>query len=173
MGIFATGQAYEQMLLRMTASPLPETRDFAAMMLTELKKVIPSFVARVERPDRGGEWIEYLRERREATERWVARLGLDRRSGPDRPSVELVHVDGDEEDLLASALFEQAGAAEEEIRVRIDALDGDERERLSPSWPASGATAATALGADGRRSATGSRSSPTTAASATFSATGC
>ena len=126
------------MLLRMMASPLPETRDFAAMMLAELKKVIPSFVARVERPDRGGEWIDYLRERREATERWVARLGLDRRSGPDRPSVELVHVDGSEEDLLASSLFEQAGAPEEEIRVRIDALDGNERERaLRRRWPAS------------------------------------
>ena len=130
VGIFATGQAYEQMLLRMMASPLPETRDFAAMMLGELRKVIPSFVARVERPDRGGEWIDYLRDRREATERWVARLGLDRRSGPDRPSVELVHVDGGEEDLLASSLFEQAGTSEEEIRVRIDALDGEERERL-------------------------------------------
>jgi thymidylate synthase ThyX len=130
VGIFATGQAYEQMLLRMFASPLPETRDFAAMMLEELRKVIPSFVARVERPDRGGEWIDYLSERREATERWVARLGLDRRTGPDRPSVELVHVDGSEEDLLASSLFEQAGTSEDEIRMRVDALDGEERERL-------------------------------------------
>ena len=130
VGVFATGQAYEQMLLRMFASPLPETRDFAAMMLTELKKVIPSFVARVERPDRGGEWIDYLVERREATERWVARLGLDRRCGPDRPSVELVHVDGSEDDLLASSLFEQAGTSEEEIRMRIDALDPEERDRV-------------------------------------------
>ena len=40
--------------------------------------MIPSFVGRIERPDRGGEWIAYLRERREATERAVARLGLDR-----------------------------------------------------------------------------------------------
>ena len=130
VGIFATGQAYEQMLLRMFASPLPETRGFAEMMLTELKKVIPSFVARVERPDRGGEWIDYLTQRREATARWVSRLGLDRRSGSDRPSVELVHVDGGEEDLLASSLFESAGASEEEIRMRIAALDGDERAQL-------------------------------------------
>ena len=118
------------MLLRMMASPLPETRDFAGMMLTELKKVIPSFVARVERPDRGGEWIDYLSARREATERWVARLGLDRRGGDERPSVELVHVDGSEEDLLASSLFEQAGTSEEEIRMRIEAMDAGEREQL-------------------------------------------
>ncbi len=77
VGIFASGQAYEQMLLRMMASPLPEARGFATMILEELKKVMPSFVSRVERPDRGGEWIGYLEARREATERWVGRLGLD------------------------------------------------------------------------------------------------
>src|SRR5256886_6904082 len=77
VGIFASGQAYEQLLLRLMASPLPEAREFGGMVLEELAKVIPSFVARVERPDRGGEWIAYLRERRHRTERAVARLGLD------------------------------------------------------------------------------------------------
>ena len=61
VGIFASGQAYEQLLLRMLASPLPEARSYAGLMLDELKQVIPSFVSRVERPDRGGEWVRYLR----------------------------------------------------------------------------------------------------------------
>ena len=60
MGIFASGQAYEQLLLRLYSSPLPEARDYADMILAELKAVMPSFVARVERPDRGGAWISYL-----------------------------------------------------------------------------------------------------------------
>ena len=92
VGIFASGQAYEQLLLRMMASPLPEARGFAEMILEELKKVMPTFVSRVERPERGGEWIGYLEKRREATERWVARLGLDRPRGSDAPSVELVKI---------------------------------------------------------------------------------
>src|SRR3954471_21207487 len=33
VGIFASGQAYEQLLLRMLASPLPEARHFATMIL--------------------------------------------------------------------------------------------------------------------------------------------
>jgi thymidylate synthase ThyX len=130
VGIFASGQAYEQLLLRLLASPLPEARHFAAMMLEELKLVVPSFVARVERPDRGGEWIEYLRDRREATERWVARLGLDRREPGDGPRVDLAHVDGGEEDLLAASLFEQSGASEAEIRGSVEALDQRERELM-------------------------------------------
>src|SRR5205085_4896157 len=98
VGIFASGQAYEQLLLRLMASPLPEARDYGRMILEELGKVIPSFVARVERPDRGGAWIDYLRGRREAGERAAARLGLDHPAQSDASSVELVHVDGGEDD---------------------------------------------------------------------------
>ena len=83
--------------------------------------MMPSFVARVERPDRGGEWISYLERRREATERWVARLGLDRRGGRrDAPSVELIDVDGSEDDLIAASLFESAGSSERTILDRVD-----------------------------------------------------
>jgi thymidylate synthase ThyX len=130
VGIFASGQAYEGLLLRLMAHPLPEAREVGAMILAELQKVMPSFVARVERPDRGGEWISYLERRREAAEGWVSRLGLDRRSEGGAPSVELVHVDGAEEDLLAACLFESAAAPEAEIRARLDVLDREERGRL-------------------------------------------
>src|SRR5690606_14241482 len=43
VGIYGTGQAYEALLLRMRAHPLPEARTYADLMLTELRKVIPSF----------------------------------------------------------------------------------------------------------------------------------
>jgi thymidylate synthase ThyX len=130
VGIFASGQAYEQLLLRMLASPLPEARHFATMILEELKKVMPSFVARVERPDRGGEWISYLERRRESAERWVSRLGLDRPLDSDAPSVELIEVDGSEEELIAASLFESAGSPERAILDRVRALPPDEQAEI-------------------------------------------
>ncbi len=131
VGIYASGQAYEQLILRLMASPLPEAREYGGMILNELQQVMPSFVSRVERPDRGGEWVSYLERRREQTESWVARLGLGRRdSGEDAPSVELVHVDGSEEDLLAACLFEAAAVPETEVLARIDVLDRSERAEL-------------------------------------------
>jgi thymidylate synthase ThyX len=131
VGIYASGQAYEQLIMRLLASPLPEARDYGAMILAELQRVMPSFLSRVERPERGGEWISYLQARRERTEQWVARLGLDRRGeGEGVPSVELLHIDGSEEDLLAACLFEAAGAPETEILARIDVLDRAERAEL-------------------------------------------
>jgi thymidylate synthase ThyX len=131
VGIFASGQAYEQLLLRMLASPLPESRHFATMILEELKKVMPSFVARVERPDRGGEWVSYLERRREAAERWVARMGLDRPEGNEMaPSVELIDVDGSEDEVIAASLFESAGSSERAILDRVRALPPDEQAEI-------------------------------------------
>ena len=132
MGIFASGQAYEQLILRMLASPLPEAREVGGMVLRELQAIMPSFVARVDRPDRGGEWVGYLAERREAANRIVTRMGLDRPGAAegDGPSVRLLSVQGSEDDLLAALLFEQAAAPEEEIRSAVGVLPPDERAAL-------------------------------------------
>ncbi len=134
MGIYATGQTYEQLILHLLAHPLPEARQCGRWILEAVQGVMPSFVSRVERPDRGGEWVGYLEARERAAERWVARLGLDRRpadgTGPARPSVRLLHVDGDEEALLAALLFEAAGADEESVRMRLTALGPEERGDL-------------------------------------------
>ncbi len=53
VGIYGSGQGYEALLLRMRAHPLPEARSYADLMLTELRKVIPSFLKRVDATDRG------------------------------------------------------------------------------------------------------------------------
>jgi thymidylate synthase ThyX len=139
VGIFASGQTYEQLILHLLAHPLPEARESGRMILDAVKATMPSFVARVERPDRGGEWIAHLEGRERAARRWVARLGLDRARAdgttaqdPDTqgPSVTLLHVDGTEEDLLAALLFEAAGVDDRRIRNTLSALDTAERTQL-------------------------------------------
>jgi thymidylate synthase ThyX len=131
MGIYATGQAYEQLILHLIGHPLPEARRYGEGILAAIKAVMPSFVARVERPDRGGAWAAFLQQRRAAAEHWTARLGLDRESEPDaRPSVRLLHVDGDEDRLLAALLFESAGTPEERTLEAVARLGGEERERM-------------------------------------------
>ena len=133
MGIYASGQTYEQLILHLLAHPLPEAREVGGMILGSVKAVMPSFVTRIERPDRGGEWITYLETRERSAERWVARLGLDRspeRAAAARPSVRLLHVDGDEDALMASLLFEAAGVDEESTKIRLSALSAPERTEL-------------------------------------------
>jgi thymidylate synthase ThyX len=130
MGIFATGQSYEQLVLHLLAHPLEEARSYGRMILEELNLVMPSFLTRVERPDRGGQWIGYLESRARAGERWARRLGVDAAEGPAGPSVTLLRVDGDEDDLLAALLFEAGATSEEQLREAIATLDHDTRAEL-------------------------------------------
>ena len=132
MGMFATGQTYEQLVLHLLASPLPEARFYGDQILQQLKAVVPSFVTRVERPERGGEWIGYLEQRRDAAERWASRLGLDRAraDAASGPAVRLLSVRGSEDELLAALLFESASSSEDEARAAVRVLPPDERATL-------------------------------------------
>ena len=130
MGIFATGQTYEQLILHLLAHPLPEAQAYGRMILEELGAVIPSFLTRVERPDRGGQWISFLAARERAGARWAARLDLDARDGPAGPSVALLRHDGEEDDLLAALLFEAGATSERHAQAAIAALDPDDRAEL-------------------------------------------
>ena len=131
MGIFASGQTYEQLVLHLLAHPLPEARNYGQMILEEVRAVIPSFVARVERPDRGGAWISYLESRAAAGERWARRLGLDREEAAlSGPSVRLLAVHGEEDDLLTALMFEASAASEDGIRDVLATLSEEQRAEL-------------------------------------------
>src|SRR4051795_5028536 len=92
VGIYGTGQAYESLLLRMRAHPLPEGQMYAQLMLEELRKVIPSFLVRVDRPDRGGAWSDYLAATRDNTADLAQRLFGDE---PPSPTDEVALLDWD------------------------------------------------------------------------------
>jgi thymidylate synthase ThyX len=130
VGIYGTGQAYEALLLRMRANPLPEARHYADLMLHELRKVIPSFLRRVDLPDRGGEWSEYLASTRADTADVVARLFGDVPSEP-VPEVTLVDFDPEAEDkLLAAICYSHSHLSEDVLLERVRRLGVDERASL-------------------------------------------
>jgi thymidylate synthase ThyX len=103
VGIYGSGQAYEALLLRMRAHPLPEAREYADQMLVELRKVIPSFLRRVDVPERGGVWSEYLSNVRGDTEELVDSL-FGRTPVDSVAEVELVDFDPEAEDKLLAAI---------------------------------------------------------------------
>jgi thymidylate synthase ThyX len=135
LGIFASGQAYEALLLRLRAHPLPEARSYADLLLHELRQVIPSFLERVDLPDRGGAWVHYLAETAEETTKAVDALLGDPAPHEEGPSVRLVEFDPAGEDKVLTAIaYPSLRLGEAEVARSVARLDADERARLLSAY---------------------------------------
>ncbi|MGQ0432872.1 MAG: FAD-dependent thymidylate synthase [Microthrixaceae bacterium] len=128
VGIYGTGQGYEALLLRMRSHPLPEARAYADLMLTELRKVIPSFLKRVDLDDRGVAWSTYLASTRSAVEELAQQLVPPVDPTPEAPSVALVDWDPDGEvKLVAAILYSHTHLSEAVLDQRVRAMTTEER----------------------------------------------
>jgi thymidylate synthase ThyX len=134
LGIYASGQAYEMLLLRMRAHDLPEVRDYAELMITELRKVIPSFLKRLDVVDRGVAWTNYLHDTQSQTTSLVKDL-LGETNQADEESVRLVGFDPDGEDkVLTAIVFANSTASHEDAVQRVRTLTPDERVTLLQTY---------------------------------------
>ncbi len=125
VGIFASGQAYEAMLLRMRAHPLAEARHFADLMLAELRKVIPSFMRRVDIPERGGAWSAYLARTGEDMQRIADGITA---VAEDRPEVTLVGWNPEAEtEIVAAALYPHTALPDDQLLRLAREMDGEQR----------------------------------------------
>ncbi len=127
VGIYGTGQAYEMLLVRMRSHPLPEARAYADLMLTELDKVIPSFVKRVAIPERGGAWSEYLSANRKAMGEVAEQVLGDEKPAP-RPSVTLVDFDPEGEDrVIAAMLYAYSDLPDDQLLEKAKRMSTDDK----------------------------------------------
>ena len=136
LGIFATGQAYEALLLRLRASAVPEARSYADLLLEELRQVIPAFLHRVDREDRGVAWSRYLAETAAETAKVVeAVLGDAPPSAQPGPSVRLTEFDPAAEDKVLTAIaYPNLGIGEAEVAARVARLGAEDRARLLAAY---------------------------------------
>jgi thymidylate synthase ThyX len=129
VGIYGTGQAFESLLLRMRANPLDEVRACADAMLIELRKLIPAFLTRVDQPDRGGRWSEYLAAGREGMEDIASTLSSV--EPQKRDEVTLTDFDPDGEvKIAAAALYPVCELPDDQLLAIARRMTADERVAL-------------------------------------------
>lgn len=136
VGMAASGQAFEALLLRLRTHPLAEARAYGDMIYEELAAVIPAFVHRVHVPERGAAWSEYLAATRRSLERVAGELGLANPAAelPTHPEeqlpnggVTLVDWDPDGETKIAAAcLYPYSQVSEDELLARVRAMSHED-----------------------------------------------
>jgi thymidylate synthase ThyX len=134
VGIYGSGQAFEQLLLRMRAHPLPEARYYADMMLVELRKVIPSFLRRVDIAERGGKWSEYLSTNATEMSKLVDSMMGDS-IATDVAEVTLVNFDPEGENkLVAAACYAYSHLPESQIRMKVEKMSTAEKTEILKTY---------------------------------------
>jgi thymidylate synthase ThyX len=136
VGIYGSGQSYEMLLMRMRGHRLAEVRSYSELMLAELRKVIPSFLTRIDRPDRGGLWTEYLSSSHEKMSELVESLwpGDDVELSP-KVSVALTDYDpGGEDKVIAAMCYPYATTSEAVLSERVGRLSREDRARIIAAY---------------------------------------
>ena len=135
LGIYASGQAYESLLLRMRAHPLPEVRHYAQLMLDELMKVIPSFLKRLDVAERGVAWTDYLAHTKGATKALVDSMWTKLEGDDADEQVRLVGYDPQGETrVLEAIVFSNSAMSHDEACRRVETLDAPDRAALFTTY---------------------------------------
>ncbi len=134
LGMFASGQSYEGLLLRLRADELAESRDVADRLLGELRQVIPSFLTRVDRPDRGGAWSAYLAARRDETRALARELVV---GDPVQPAELVTLTDWSPRDptdaevaLVTAALYPHTTISERQLEAEVRTWPSERRAEV-------------------------------------------
>jgi thymidylate synthase ThyX len=59
VGIFASGQAMESLIMHLMSDELPEAKASGDALLREARKTMPTFLERADKPERGGALVAY------------------------------------------------------------------------------------------------------------------
>jgi hypothetical protein len=96
-------------------------------MLAELRKVMPAFFKRVDRPDRGERWSRYLQQTREATLEVAQRLLAGVETEP-RDEVILTDYDPEgEKKVVAAALYSASDLPDDQLQRLVRDMKQEER----------------------------------------------
>lgn len=128
VGIFASGQALESLIMHLQSDELPEAQDTGKHILDEARKVVPMFLERADNPERGGALIAY----RANTYSNVAKLAQDQlpanHSVDAGDAVTLIDVwPRNELDLVPDMLYEHSSLPLKDIKSAVAEWSYDQK----------------------------------------------
>jgi len=123
VGIYASGQALESLIMHLLGDELKEAQSTGKKILEQARKVIPTFLERADKPDRGGATIAYNAQTRSAVRVLATELLPDNHSAESEPVTLTAVWPRNELDLVPNMLYEHSSLPLTEI------------QKLVQSWP--------------------------------------
>jgi len=127
VGIYASGQALESLIMHLQSDELPEARDVGQSMLKEARKTIPTFLERADKPDRGGALVAYRANTHKSMQAF-ANENLPQNLGDLDNDVQLVEYwPRNELDLLPHMLYEHSNMSLKAIEQAVESWSYEQK----------------------------------------------
>jgi thymidylate synthase ThyX len=118
VGIYASGQALESLIMHLMADELPEAKATGEDLLKQGRVIVPMFLERADKPERGGAMVAYQANTRKAVAALADKYLADTYTSSDTDDVTLVDYWPKNEMLLAAdMLYEHSDLALEQLQT--------------------------------------------------------
>ncbi len=134
VGIYASGQATENLIMNLLADELPEARTTGQKLLEHARTILPTFLERADKPERGGATIAY----RAATRKAVAALAKDylpTNHADINQAVTLTSVwPRNELDLVPDMLYEHSSLPLETLQTEVSRMSYEQKHQIFSAY---------------------------------------
>lgn len=134
VGVFASGQALESLIMHLLGETMDEARVTGEKLLKEARKVVPVFLERADKPDRGGATIAY----NATTKTNVKKLADKKLSQNLSPEIEPVTLTSygprNELDLVPDMLYEHSNLSLNDIKKEVAEWGYDDKLQVFKAY---------------------------------------
>jgi dTMP kinase len=120
VGIFASGQAVESLIMHLMSEDLPEAKATGQNILEQARQIIPMFLERADKPERGGATVAYLANTTKAVKRLAQDYLPENYAAGAQKAVTLTDFWPKNELLLVpDMLYEHSNLSIEELQTEV------------------------------------------------------
>jgi thymidylate synthase ThyX len=134
VGIFASGQALESLIMHLQSDELVESRETGDKLLQESRQVLSTFLERADKPDRGGAMVAYRANTRESVRKLADEM-LPSAHSTENKSVDLnSYWPKNELDLVPDMLYEFSDLSLRDLQNAVNSWNYDEKEKVYKTY---------------------------------------
>lgn len=134
VGIFASGQALENLIMHLMSDELAESRETGQQLLKESRKVLSTFLERADKPERGGAMVAYRANTKAAVKELADTMLPVNHSTQTQSSDLISYWPANELDLVADMLYEHSSMSLRDIKRAIETWTYEEKEEVFKTY---------------------------------------
>ncbi len=135
VGVYASGQSLESLIYHLLSDEMPEARSAGEELLTEARKVLPMFLERADKPDRGGAYVAYRAETATKISQLASKYLSENYQNNDDQAVKLTDFyPKNELDLVSDMLYSETTLSLEQIKQEVAGLSYNDKLEIFNSY---------------------------------------